>query len=185
MYKNIVQNRKKRRIVQKSSEFLLCQSNTYLHPLEQALDQQIDHRYVQTFFNLFVAILAFRNRAMGLLLSELGAYISGFKSAPADTKRISRLLRCKDWTYEVIDRFFFERTKDRIQQMQAQAKRPLLLWDDSRIEKHESWFIGGLCSVFSSKGQRLTKIKRGYYRPPSSRICVPGYKWTAVLLSGL
>jgi hypothetical protein len=60
-----------------------------------------------------------------------------------------------------------------------------LLWDDSRIEKPESWFIQGLCSVWSSKGKRLTKVKKGFYRPPVSRICVPGFEWTAIVLSAL
>jgi len=60
-----------------------------------------------------------------------------------------------------------------------------LLWDDSRIEKPESWFLEGLCSVESSKGKRLTKIKKGYYKPPTARICVPGFHWTGVLLSAL
>lgn len=185
MYKKILQNKDKDSIGQKSGAFLLHQSNKYLSVLEKELDKQIDNRYVQTFFNLFVAILAFRNRSMGLLLSELGGYITGFRSAPAGTKRISNMLRCKKWTHELIDKFLFDRAKQRVDQMKSEGKRALMLWDDSRIEKPESWFLQGLCSVFSSKGQRLTKIKRGYYRPPSSRICVPGYKWTAVILSGL
>ena len=185
MYKKILQNKDKHPIVQKSGSFLLHQSNRYLKGLEKELDKQIDNLYVQTFFNLFIAILAFRNRSMGVLLSELGGYITGFRSSPAGTKRISNMLRCKKWTHEVIDDFLFNRAKDRVEKMKAEGKRALMLWDDSRIEKPESWFLQGLCSVFSSKGQRLTKIKRGYYRPPSSRICVPGYKWTAMILSGL
>ncbi|MEM7299424.1 MAG: transposase, partial [Bacteroidota bacterium] len=114
-----------------------------------------------------------------------GGYICGFDHAPAGTKRISNLLRCKKWKADLIDQFFFERTRQRIDQLQKQGKRPLLLWDDSRIEKPESWFIQGLCSVWSSKGKRLTKIKKGFYRPPASRICVPGFEWTAILLSNL
>jgi hypothetical protein len=40
-----------------------------------------------------------------------------------------------------------------------------MLWDDSRLEKAESWFLEGLCSVESSKAKRLTRIKKGYYSP--------------------
>ncbi len=185
MFKNILQNRKKEPIRQKSGEFLLVQSNTYLSPLQKELSKHIDARYVRTFYDLFIAILMFRNRAMGLLLSELGGFINGFESAPAGTKRISHMLGCKKWTHESIDKFFFTRGKERINKLKSVSKRPLLLWDDSRIEKSESFFIGGLCSVFSSKGQRLTRIRPGFFSPPGQRIYTTGYKWTGVTLSAL
>lgn len=165
--------------------FLLTQSAVYLRDLQLRLDALIDVRLGRTFFDLFMAILTFRNRSMGLLLSELGGYICGFTHAPAGTKRISNLLRCSGWTSALIDDFLFERAKVRICALQALGKRPLLLWDDSRLEKPESWFCEGLCSVHSSKGKRLTKVKRGFYRPPVSRICVPGFQWTGILLSTL
>ena len=56
---------------------------------------------------------------------------------------------------------------------------------DSRLEKPESWLLQGFCSVESSKGKRLTRIKRGFYKLFKGRICVPGYKWTAVLVSAI
>ncbi len=43
----------------------------------------------------------------------------------------------------------------------------------------------GLCSVASSKGKRLTKIKTGFYSPPKARICVPGFDWSAVVITTL
>ncbi|WP_229239335.1 transposase [Emticicia agri] len=132
-----------------------------------------------------MAILVFRNQKMGLLLSELGAYICGFAHAPAGTKRISNLLRSKKWESKLVDNFLFAKAKERIRDLQARGLRPLLLWDDSRIEKPESWFMEGLCSVESSKGKRLTKIKKGFYHPPASRICVPGFHWTATMVSAL
>ena len=185
MYKNMLQNRKNQPIRQKSGEFLLTQSQTYLSSLEKALSKKIDDRFVRTFYNLFIAILMFRNRPMGLLLSELGGFITGFSSAPAGTKRIGRLLGCEKWTHQSIDDFFFTRGKQRITDLSTSSKRPLLLWDDSRIEKSESSFLGGLCSVFSSKAQRLTRIRPGFFNPPSKRICTTGYKWTGVMLSAL
>lgn len=185
MYKNILQNRKNQPIRQKSGEFLLTQSNKYLSILQKQLSKQIDNRLARTFFDLFIAMLTFRNRPMGLLLTELGGFITGFASAPAGTKRISNLLRCDKWSHHMVDDFFFNRGKQRIESLSKSGKRPLVLWDDSRIEKSESWFLEGLCSVFSSKGQRLTRIKRGFYNPPTSRICVPGYKWTGITLSAL
>ena len=115
----------------------------------------------------------------------MGAYICGPSHAPAGTKRISNLLRSKKWTHHLIDQYLFTRTRQRITQMKEQGRRPLLLWDDSRIEKPESWFIQGLCSVYSTACQRMMKVKRGFYRPPMGRVCVPGFKWTAVMLSCL
>lgn len=168
-----------------ANDFLQAKIQQYLQPLQDQLAQHIDKRLVATFAALFTSILLFRNTKMGLLISELGGYIAGHAHAPAGTKRISNLLRCPHWTASVFDEFFFANTRRRIQHLQAIGKRPLLLWDDSRLEKPESWFVEGLCSVESSKGKRLTKIKKGFYKPPSARICVPGFHWTGVLLGAL
>lgn len=185
MFKTLLQNRENEPIRQQAAGFILGKSDRYLKEIQEELNGQIDKRLVGTFFDLFVVILIFRNRQMGLLLSELGGYIKGFASAPAGTKRISNLLRSKKWNHGIIDNFFFNRTKNRMDDLVEKGKRPLFLWDDSRLEKPESWFLEGLCSVWSSKGKRLTKIKRGFYRPPTSRICVPGFKWTGIMLSSL
>lgn len=183
MFKEHLQNNSNQGSKAGASYFLLRQVARYLQPLEQQLDQKIDKRLVRTFYDLFVSILIFRHTKMGLLLSELGAYICGPAHAPAGTKRISNLLRSKKWTHQIIDDYLFNRTRSRVHQLKQQDRRPLLLWDDSRIEKPESWFIQGLCSVFSTAAQRMMKIKRGFYVPPMGRVCVPGFKWTAVMLS--
>ena len=185
MFKNILQNNSTSSNCQRASHFILVQSEKYLSIVEQQLNLKIDKRLVRTFFNLFNVILCFRNRSMGLLLSELGGYICGFDKAPAGTKRISNLLRSKKWKSDIIDNFLFDRTIDRINDLKRKGKRALFLWDDSRLEKPESWYTEGLCPVWSSKGKRLTKIKKGFYRPPASRICVPGFQWTGVMLSSL
>jgi hypothetical protein len=185
MFKTLLQNKTSSPINQKGASFILHQSDRYLREVQRRLNFQIDKRLVQTFFDLFVVILTFRNRSMGLLLSELGGYVCGFDHAPAGTKRISNLLRSKKWKSDLIDDFLFDRTKKQISELTQKGKRALLLWDDSRLEKPESWLVQGLCSVWSSKGKRLTKIKNGFFLPPASRICVPGFKWTAVLLSSL
>jgi len=185
MFKHLLQTKSNFKKGPSAGEFLLNQSNVYLSCLQGQLNELMDARLVRTFFDLFMVILAFRNRAMGLLLSELGGYVCGFDHAPAGTKRISNLLRSKNWASSLIDDFLFERSRERLGKLQSSGKRGLLLWDDSRVEKPESWFLEGLCSVVSSKGQRLTRIKRGYYNRPSGRICVPGFQWTCVLLSNL
>jgi len=185
MFKNILQNKVSSVVEQKAGYFLLSQAEVFTRSIMEELNKQIDSRLIGTFYNLFVTILMFRNRSMGLLLSELGGYICGFDRAPAGTKRISNLLRSKKWKASLIDSFFFNRTVDRIDEIQKKDKRPLLLWDDSRVEKHESWVCEGLCSVLSSKAKRLTRIRPGFFSPPKERICVPGFQWTGVFLSHL
>lgn len=164
---------------------LLTKLDTYSQDIRANLDDLLDIRLVRTFFNLLAIILLFRERRMGLLLSELGGYLCGHAHAPAGTKRISNLLRSKKWSADFIDDYLFKRSCQRISHLLSEHKRPLLLWDDSRVEKHESWMLEGLCSVWSSKAKRLTQMRPGYYRPPKERICVPGFKWTGVFLSCL
>jgi len=185
MFRTLLQNKDTQPLKPNAASFLLHQSNTYLSPLLKSLDHQIDKRLTDTFYNLFLAILAFRNSSMGLLISELGSYICGFDHAPAGTKRISNLLRSAKWDAALVDDFLLARALDRIRSLREKGKKALLLWDDSVVEKPESWLLQGLCSVPSSKGKRLTKMKRGFYRPPTSRICVPGFNWTATLVSAL
>ncbi len=185
MFKTILQNNENSAIAQKGASFLLKKSDQYLKELLVRLDSKIDKRLVGTFYNLFMVIQTFRNRPMGLIISELGAYICGPFHASAGTKRISNLLRSKKWTAEVVDDFLFNRTKKRVKQIEEKGKKVLFIWDDSQIEKPESWLVQGLCSVWSSKAKRLTKIKRGFYFPPTHRICVPGFKWTAILVSAI
>ena len=185
MFKNILQNKLSSPVRQNAGSFILRQANHFISPICKELNGHIDKRLVDTFFNVFVTILLFRNRAMGLLLSELGGYLCGFDHAPAGTKRISNLLRSKKWKAEIIDSFFFNRTVDRIAQLNEEGKRPLLLWDDSRVEKNESRVCEGLCSVLSSKAKRLTRIRPGFFSPPKERICVPGFQWTGVFISHL
>jgi len=48
----------------------------------------------------------------GLLLSELGKYICGTAHAPAGTKRISNLLRSKNWNSDVLEKVQLEKAKD-------------------------------------------------------------------------
>lgn len=185
MFKTLLQNKTSSPKSPKAATFILHQSENYLKEVQEELNSQIDKRLVRTFYDLFITIAMFRNRVMALVLSELGGYICGFDHAPAGTKRISNLLRSKKWKAELIDDFFFTRTIQRIEKMKEQGIQALMLWDDSRVEKNESWVMEGLCSVWSSKAKRMTRIRRGFFSPPSTRICVPGFQWTGVFLSHL
>ena len=79
----------------------------FVKPLLIELDEQIYKRLVRTFLATLQAIVQFRERAHGLLLSEQGAYITSPESAPVGTKRLSNLLRSKKWSYLSSDRAIF------------------------------------------------------------------------------
>lgn len=64
---------------------------SFLAPLLRTLDQQLDRRLVSTFLATLIAIVQWRNRNHGLLLSELGAYLLSPEQAPAGTKRLSNM----------------------------------------------------------------------------------------------
>ena len=82
---------------------LRAQLHSFIAPLLQQLDEQIDRRLVRSFGTALQAILQLRSRASGLLLSELGAYMLTPDRAPAGTKRLSNLLRSPKWHYSLIE----------------------------------------------------------------------------------
>src|SRR5437588_12759575 len=66
---------------------LTAELGKFLLPLLIELDRLLDKRLVRTFTHLIAVILTFRDRANGLLLSELGGYLLSPDHAPAGTKR--------------------------------------------------------------------------------------------------
>ena len=66
---------------------LTAQLAQFLFPLLVELDRVLDKRLVRTFLQTIAVILTFRDRANGLLLSELGGYLLSAEHAPAGTKR--------------------------------------------------------------------------------------------------
>lgn len=158
----------------------------YLKPLLRALDQLLDRRLVLTCLLLIEALVMHRHRNHGLLLSELGGYLSSPAHAPAGTKRLSRLLHATGWTAQALVAFVWQRAEERVQALVQQAETVLLIWDESVLEKPESLHLEGLSPVRSRKAARLKRIKPGYYNPPGGRpVCVPGWHWLAVLVCGL
>src|SRR5438105_3735044 len=95
------------------SRHLAEQLADFVAPLLLELDALIDKRLVRTLLATLSVIIQFRNRANGLLLSELGAYLASPDQAPAGTKRLSNLLRCSKWEYSIIERFLWERARQR------------------------------------------------------------------------
>ena len=157
---------------------------SYLGPLLLELDQWLDKRLIRTLVQAIEAILTFRDRINGLVLSELGSYLDPIGQG-GGTKRLSRLLHSSKWTAAIIDRFLWWRASEQVEQWQSQGEEGLLLWDSSVWEKPESLKGEGLGPVQSSKAKRLTHVKPGYYTPPGKPICVPGLHWVGLLLVGL
>src|SRR5437867_7860190 len=157
----------------------------FLTPLLQTLDRRLDVRLVRTFLATLVAIVQWRNRPHGLLLSELGAYLLTPAQAPAGTKRLSNLLRAPKWTADLIADWLWQQADARVQTLLASGEEPLLVWDGSVLEKPESIKSEGLCAVRSSKARRLKRIRPGFFNPPGGRpICVPGVHWLGLLVLG-
>jgi hypothetical protein len=96
-------------------------------------------------------------------LSELGGFLLSPDQAPAGTKRISNLLRCMKWTFEIIARFLWQKADTKRQALLEQEESPYVVWDDSVNEKPESQKAEGLGPARSSKAKRLSRIKPGYY----------------------
>jgi hypothetical protein len=168
------------------SQELADQLASFVSPLLQWLDVQVDKRLVRTFLLTLQAILMLRHTRYGLLLSELGAYILNADQAPAGTKRLSNLLRSPTWTYSLIERFLQRRAQEHLDALATGGKTVLVIWDESVIEKPESTALEGLGPVRSSKAARLKRIKPGYFNPPGGPpVFVPGMQWISLVVSGL
>lgn len=157
----------------------------FLAPLLVVLDMHLDCRLVRTFAASIEAIVRWRNRAHGLLLSELGGYLRSPDHAPAGTKRLSNLLRSPKWSAALIAQFLWQQAAARLTALEAGDAAVLAVWDESVLEKPESQVSEGLCAVRSSKAHRLTRIKPGFFQPPVRPIFVPGMQWIGVLVLGM
>lgn len=158
---------------------------TFLAPLLRTLDQRLDRRLVSTFLATLLAIVEWRNRNHGLLLSELGAYLLSPEQAPAGTKRLSNLLRSPRWQAKVLTDWLWQQANTRVRALRASGEQPLLVWDGSVLEKPETLKNDDLCAVRSSKARRLKRIRPGFFNPPGGRpICVPGLNWLGLLILG-
>jgi len=156
-----------------------------LWPLLVKLNQKLDRRLVKTFLGLVMAILMHRHRNNGLLLSELGGFLLGAEESRAGTKRISNLVHSEKWEADMIEDYLWQTSTYRVESLWEQGQRPLVIWDESVLEKPESLQAERLCAVRSSKAVRLKRIKPGFFNPPGGRpVFVPGFHWLKLLVVG-
>jgi len=149
------------------------------------LKEEMDRRLVSTFLGLVMAIVVHRHRNHGLLLSELGGYLLGAEHCRAGTKRISSLVHSERWEAGGIEDFLWQTGTQRVEELWVQGECPLVIWDESVLEKSESLQAEGLCPVRSSKAVRLKRIKPGFFNPPGGRpVFVPGLHWLKILVIG-
>ena len=176
---------------QQVSQELAQQLELFLFPLLEVLDALLDKRLVRTFVQCCVAILRFRNSKQGLLLSELGSYLDGYRglsgTATAGTKRLGNLIRSIKWTISSVDQFLLDEADKEVRKLKEQGKRLLCLWDGSVLEKPESSTVEGLCPVISSKAKRLNRSRKGliFNMPAARPVMVTGMQWSAALIAGM
>ncbi len=157
---------------------------TFLGPVLNKLEEKLDYRLVKTFIETLKAIIKFRHGSNGLLLSELGGYLSSPDQAPAGTKRLSRLLHNGHWTAALISTFLWEQADQRVKSLHQAGEKVLVVWDESVLEKPESIALEGLCAVRSRTAARLKRVRPGFYCPPSGTVFVPGWPWLSLLVLG-
>jgi len=168
-----------------SSELCTHQLYEFVRPLLEQLMQRLDRRLVQTFLDLLIVMVLHRERHHGLWLSELGGHLMGMRHAPAGTKRIANLLHSPSWEAELVEQWLWEQGDHQVAALLQSQVTPLVIWDESAIEKPESLQTERLCPVRSAKAQRLQRIKPGFYHPPVKRpVFVPGFGWFQVIVAG-
>lgn len=157
----------------------------FCRDLLQTLDQRLDRRLVETFFALVLAMLIHRQGLHGLLLSEMGGWLGGASAAVAGTKRLKHLLYSRKWRSALVADFLWHNADRALAAWQQGGETPLVIWDESVLEKSESLKLEGLSPVRSAKAARLARIKPGFFNPPLERpIFVPGFHWLAILVMG-
>lgn len=117
------------------AQYLASQLEAFLQPLLLWLDTTLDKRLVRTFLHTVQAILQFRHRAHGLLLSELGAYLLSPAHAPTGTKRLSNLLHSPRWAASLIEQFLWNQADARLTALEEAGGDALVVWDESVLEK--------------------------------------------------
>jgi hypothetical protein len=155
----------------------------FLSPLAKELHTTMDIRPLRTLVQTVEALVAFRDSTHGLLLTELGSHLDGL-GAGGGTKRLGTSQAIGSGKPDRSTPFCGNEPMRRLKQWEQLGEDGLVIWDGTVLEKPESLAPEGLCAVRSSKGVRLTHVKRGYYHPPGAPIFVPGMHGIALVLAG-
>jgi hypothetical protein len=159
---------------------------TFCQDLLRTLDRQLDRRLVETFFAVVLVLLRHRHGMHGLLLSEIGGWLAGASAAVAGTKRLKNLLYSRKWAAALVADLLWQQADHTVSTLPQAGETPLVIWDESVLEKSESLKIEGLSPVRSAKAARLARIKPGYFNSPLARpLFVPGFHWLAILVMGV
>ena len=154
------------------------QLTTYVRPVLQQLDVLLDRPLVRTVLDLLQVMLVLRHNRYGLLLSELGGYLLGPAHAPAGTKRISNLLRSPRWSHALIDQYQWRQADRQVQALQQSGSPVLVVWDESVVEKPESWQAKDSVQCGPPKRSVSTASSRATtIHPPASRPCETSSRW--------
>ncbi len=134
----------------------------FLGPLVQQLHtlNKVDKRSLKTLVQTVEAILAFRDRCNGLVLSELGGYLDELGGG-GGVKRLETLFHQRKWKAQEIEDFLLSKADQPLDEWDAQGEQGLFLWDAVGLEKPESLKGDGLCPTRSGKAARLTHVKKG------------------------
>jgi hypothetical protein len=158
----------------------------FLRPFAEHLAAKLDIRLVQTALDLVQVILTHRDRALGLLLTELGGYLLSPAQAPAGAKRISNLIHAADWSSDDIGAILWQQADERVQALEIAGEQALLVWDGSVWEKPESQANADWCVVRSAKARRLSRRRKGMTIPHKGPpILVPGLHWDGLVVVGM
>lgn len=101
---------------------LAMQLAEFVAPLLVSLHRVMDKWLVRTFFQTVQVILAFRDRVNGLVLSELGGYLTHPSKGPAGTKRLSNVLHCLKWKVQDVDDFLWQQADQQVETWQQEGE---------------------------------------------------------------
>lgn len=155
----------------------------YLAPLLKLLDQKLDVRLVRSFAATVVNIIRRRDRALSLLLTELGELLTDGAHAPAGVKRLWRLLHSVKWIASMVDDWLLSQADQAVETAIAKDGVAFLPLDGSIIEKPTAHELEGLTKVRSAVAILLRRISGG--PPPKIPVLVPGFNWVAAVVTGL
>lgn len=165
------------------SQAMAAHLTLFLSPLLVQLDARLDVRLVRTFAATVVNLVRQRDRALSLLLTELGELLLDGAHAPAGVKRLWRLLHSPNWRPEVIDTWLADQGTEAVERAVEQDGVAFAVLDGSVVEKPAAKRLEGLTKIRSAVARRLQRASGG--PPPPIPTIVPGFGWVAVVVTGL